>query len=536
MTFKHIKYREDARAALFQGLDKLARCTAPTMGPSGHFVMIEKPDLTPTCTSDGVTVNKELRLPDRFEDMAVRLFKEAANNTNEISGDGTTAATLLVHSLTQESIKAVAEGHDLLEVKKGMEDAAKTVLESLASLSIPVRTSKEIYGVARIASDNDEIARIITEALEEVGRDGVVSVEEGKSVELTLENVYGLDFESGFTSPEFVNDPENDACVFREPLILLYDGVLDNPHAAANFLSVGIEENRPVVFICHDISKDVMATMILNSDPTRTATPVKSCAVKAPLYRDKRTAIMEDIAAATGAEVCIPARGDKIQFWGPENLGSCDQIDIRRRRTKISEGYGSDEQILKRVAEIRGELERTPSEYDADRISKRLAALCEGVTVIKVGAYTETEMRERKRKIEDALASTRSSIKEGIVPGGGAALLWAQQNIKVNTPGSYGRGMRIVAEACKRPFRTILQNTGLEPNPIMFRLLESGTPNQAYNVLTKGVVDAFDTGLTDPHMVIRTSFEMAMSLALVMLQTEVAISPDSWIDEEAVEL
>lgn len=539
MGVKNIIYGEDVRLGILRGVHKMALAVGATMGPSGRNVIIEKAGLTPTITFDGVTVSKEMSLPDQWEDMGVRLCKEVSGSTNEDSGDGTTTATLLAFSLLYEALKEIANGQDPLHVRKGIQEAAQIVLADLYGMVTPVRTRKEIEAVAKIASESPEMAAVVADAMDEVGRDGIVSVEDGKKVETYLESTSGLEMrQTGYEDPIFINQDDN-SVLLEDPIIFCFDGRLESPQVVANLMTECLQaERRSFLVIADDFGSDVMATLIQNHIAINHMGPAIEdrdrfpiCAVKTPLVGRKRMDVLEDIAVLTGADVCSRKKGDNPLKWMIAQCGSAAKVRVLKNRCEIINGDGSDDAIQQRVSQLRNEIQTSRSEFDRQKLQERLGRLVGGMTVIRVGAHTETELREKKRRMEDALSATRAAMEEGLVPGGGVALFQAGQILptsreELDFPDHFP-GYNVVRKAVEAPIRAIISNAGYEPAPVLNRLIE-GEPNFSIDVgfdVTSGEYKRFfEAGIVDPTKVMRCAFENAVSFATTVLMTSVAIS------------
>lgn len=544
MGVKNIIFDQEVRYGILQGVRKMAAAVGATMGPSGRNVVIEKPGLTPTITFDGVTVSKEMSLPNQWEDMGVRLCKEVSGSTNEDSGDGTSTATLLAYALLAEALREIANGQEPLHVRRGIEEAAPMILADLYSMATPVRTRREIEAVAKIASECSEMARIVGDAMDEVGRDGIIAVEDGKKVETYLEVTSGLELrQTGYEDAVFVNQDDM-TVLLEDPVIFCFDGRLESAQVVANLMTECLQtERRSFLVIADDFGQDVMATLIQNHmglNHMQMTPKLPICAVKTPLVGRNRFEVLKDIAALTGAEVCSRKKGDNPLTWTIEQCGSAAKFKASKSRCEIINGDGTDEQIAERVQQLRYEIQTTGSDFDRQKLQERLGRLVGGMTVIRVGAHTEVELREKKRRMEDALSATRAAMEEGLVPGGGVALFQAGQVLptqrhELDNP-DHLPGYNVVRKAVSAPIKAIISNAGYEASPVLATLAE-GEPNFSLDVgfdVTSGEYKRFfEEGIVDPTKVVRCAFENAVSFAVTVLMTAVAISEQ---DPEAARL
>lgn len=537
MGVKNIIYGEDVRRGILRGVETMARAVGVTLGPKGQNVVIEKPGLSPTITFDGVTVAKETNLSNQWEDIGVRLCKEVAGHTNEVSGDGTTTATLLAYSLLREGMKEITAGHPALHVRQGMELAREIVVGNLFENSNQVSSYSDIVSVARVACENQEMAEVVAEGMSEVGRDGIITVEDGQKVETYMENTSGMELaQTGYEAPEFINQ-DDATCVLNDPMIFCLDGILDSPQVVANLLTECVElERRSILFLADSFGQDAMATLLRNLGDLRARVGgIDYCAVKTPLVGLKRKDILEDIAVLTGSQVCSQNKGDNPLKWKLDQCGSCAKVKIWKNRIEIMGGDGSDGAIEQRVARIRYEIETSPSEYDSQKLRERLGRLVGGMTIIRVGAHTEQEMREKKRRLEDALSAVRASIEEGVVPGGGVALFHAARLLPrgpqdlLEDPYWEGKtdllpGLRAAKRAAEAPLRAICENSGYEAGEVIGPLRDPDDWDVGFDVTDGTYKNFLLEGIVDPTKVVRCAWENAVSFAVTVLMTAVAIS------------
>lgn len=533
MGIKKIIYGSEVQQGILRGVEKMALAVGCTLGPRGQNVVIEKPGLIPTITFDGVTVAKEISLGDPWEDMGVRLCKEVSGKTNELSGDGTTTATILAYSLLREALIEVAAGNSPFDVRNGILSASHDVLYGLGELAIPVRTRSDIVSSAKIACGSSEVAEVIADAIDEVGRDGVITVEDGQKVETYIESTSGMELtHTGMEHTEFINS-EDATCVLKDPVIFCLDGVLDSPMVVANLLNECLElERRSILFIADAFGQDVNATLLRNIPELRSRVGgFEYCAIKTPLVGRKRKDILEDIAVLTGAEICSKDKGDNPLTWKIPRCGSCTRVQVFRDKALITGGDGSSETISERVSRIRYEISESASEYDRQKLQERLGKLTGGITVIRVGAVTEVEMREKKRRIEDALSSTRAAIEEGLVPGGGTTLLRLGRSLDEHKA-LYVSGSKVVKKALEAPIRALCRNSGVSHGEILSRISEDENWDLGYDVCSGTFVSFNEAGIMDPVKVLRLGLENAVSFAVTALMAAVAITEKNPISAE----
>ncbi|WP_369019433.1 chaperonin GroEL [Thermatribacter velox] len=522
MMAKQIIFEEEARQAILRGVKTLADAVKVTLGPKGRNVVIEKKFGSPTITKDGVTVAKEIELADPNENVGAQLVKEVASKTSDVAGDGTTTATVLAESIYREGLRNVAAGSNPMLLKRGIDKAVEAVVEELKKMSKEVSDRKEIAQVASIAANNDEsIGSIIADAMEKVGKDGVITVEEAKGLETTLEVVEGLQFDRGYLSPYFITDPERMEAVLENPLILIYEKKISAVKDLLPLLEKVVQLGRPLLIIAEDVEGEALATLVVNK-----LKGVLNCAaVKAPGFGDRRKAMLEDIAIVTGGRFISEDLGIKLENVTVQDLGQARKVVIDKENTTIVEGAGKKEDIVARMNQIKRQIEETTSDYDREKLQERLAKIAGGVAVIRVGAATEAEMKEKKARVEDALHATRAAVEEGIVPGGGVALIRAAKAIDaLQLDGDEKIGALIVKKALDEPAKMIAENAGEEGSVIVERIKSFDNPNMGYNALTGEFVDMIEAGIIDPTKVTRTALQNAASVASVMLTTESVVT------------
>jgi chaperonin GroEL len=521
MAAKEIKYSDKARMKTMKGVNTLADVVKLTLGPKGRNVILEKSWGSPTITKDGVTVAKEVELEDHFENMGAQMVKEVASKTSDVAGDGTTTATVLAQSIYREGCKLVSAGHNPMALKRGVDKGVMAVVEELKKLSKPTKDQTEISQVGTISANNDEtIGNIIAEAMNKVGKEGVITVEEAKAMETTLEVVEGMQFDRGYLSPYFVTDPERMEVVLEEPYILIHEKKISVMKDLLPLLEQIAKMGKPMLIIGEDVEGEALATLVVN----KLRGTLKVCAVKAPGFGDRRKAMLQDIAVLTGGQVISEDLGIKLENVSLNDLGSAKTIHIDKDNTTIIDGAGSREDIEGRVKQIRTQVEETTSDYDREKLQERLAKLVGGVAVIKVGAATETEMKERKARVEDALNATRAAVEEGIVPGGGVALLRCLSSLeKMNLDGEERFGVSIVKRALEEPLRIIANNAGLEGSVVVQRV-KTESDSLGFNAETEKYEDLMKAGIIDPTKVVRLALQNAGSVAGLLLTTDVVVA------------
>ena len=523
MSAKQMKYEGDARQAILNGVSKLAKAVATTLGPSGRNVIIDKKFGSPQITKDGVTVAKEIELPDPFENMGAQMVREVASKTNDVAGDGTTTATILGEAIYREGLKNVTAGANPQAVKRGIDKAAAAAVEAIAALAKKVSTNDEIAQVATISANGDtEIGTIIADAMDKVGKDGTITVEDGKTTETTSDVVEGMQFDKGYLSPYFVTAAESMECVLDNPFILIYEKKISNLNDMLPILQGVAKSGRPLLIIAEDVEGEALATLVVN----KLRGTLQICAVKAPGFGDRRKEMLKDIAILTGGQVISEDLGIKLDSVTLEQLGTAKRVTVDKESTTIVEGAGQSSAIQGRVAEIKHQIETTTSDYDREKLQERLAKLAGGVAVIKVGAQTEAAMKEKKDRVDDALHATRAAVEEGIVPGGGVALLRCQGAVEkcaAALSGDEKIGAEILGRAMEAPLRQLVTNAGLEAALIVEKV-KGETGSTGYNVATGEFVDLVKAGVLDPAKVTRSALQNAASIAGLLLTTECMIT------------
>ena len=518
---KEIKFDQDARTKMLAGIDTLANAVSVTLGPKGRNVIIEKSFGAPTVTKDGVTVAKEVELEDKFENMGAQMVKEVASKTSDVAGDGTTTATVLAQSIYREGAKLVVAGMNPMELKRGVDKAVEAVVEELEKMSKPTRSSEEIAQVGTISANSDEtIGKIIAEAMEKVGKEGVITVEEAKSMDTVLEVVEGMQFDRGYLSPYFVTDPERMQASVDEPLILLHEKKISNMKDLLPVLEQVARQGKPLLIVAEDIEGEALATLVVN----KIRGTLNVAAVKAPGFGDRRKAMLQDMAILTGGQVIAEELGLKLENVTVKDLGNAKRVVIDKDNTTIIDGAGSKKDIEGRCSEIRNQIEQTTSDYDSEKLQERLAKLVGGVAVVKVGAATEVEMKEKKARVEDALHATRAAVEEGIVPGGGVALLRCQGTLAgLKLDEEQAAGANIVIRAIEAPLRRIASNAGVEGSIVVDKV-KHAKGAFGFNAATEEYEDLLKAGVIDPTKVVRTALQNAASVASLLLTTEAMVA------------
>ncbi|KVX11315.1 molecular chaperone GroEL [Burkholderia ubonensis] len=522
MAAKDVKFHDLARQRILTGVNLLADAVKVTLGPRGRNVVLERSFGAPTVTKDGVTVAKDIELLDRFENMGAQMVKQVAAKTSDVAGDGTTTATVLAQVIVREGMKYVASGLNPMDLKRGIDQATAVVVDELRKLSRAVTTSKEITQVGAISANADEeIGRIIAEAMEKVGKDGAITLEEGKSLQSELDVVEGMQFDRGWLSPYFITDPEKQLAVLEEPYILVHDRKISSIHDLLPVLEAVAKAGKPLLIIAEDVEGEALTTLVVNS----LRGILKTVAVKAPGFGDRRKAMLEDIATLTGGLVISEETGKQLEKVALDDLGRAKRVEVEKEATTIIDGAGERKTIDGRIQAIRRQIEETTSDFDREKLQERIAKLSGGVAVIKVGAATEVEMKERKARVEDALHATRAAVEEGIVPGGGVALLRARAALKTlrgaNT--DQDAGIRIVLRALEEPLRQIASNAGEEPSVVLNRVLEQ-PGNFGWNAASDTYGDLMEMGVVDPTKVTRTTLQNAASVAGLILTTDAVVA------------
>jgi chaperonin GroEL len=522
MSAKEVKFHDSARGRIVKGVNILADAVKVTLGPKGRNVLLERSFGAPAITKDGVSVAKEIELQDKFENMGAQIVKQVASKTADVAGDGTTTATVLAQSIVREGMKHVASGMNPMDLKRGIDQAVAAVVEELRKLSKPISTRKEIAQVAALSANSDEaIGKIIADAMDKVGKEGVITVEDGKSLDNELDVVEGMQFDRGYLSPYFINDPEKQVAYLDDPLILLHDKKISNIRDLLPILETSAKAGKPLLIVAEDVEGEALATLVVNA----MRGVLKVAAVKAPGFGDRRKAMLEDIAVLTGATVISEETGKQLEKATLEDLGRAKRVEVQKENTIIIDGAGDQARIDSRVKSIQAQIEQATSDYDREKLQERVAKLAGGVAVIKVGAATEVEMKEKKDRVDDALHATRAAIEEGIVAGGGVALLRARASIAGLQAANSDQdaGIKIVMRALEAPLRCIVANAGEEPSVVVAKVLD-GKGNFGYNAATGEYGDLVDTGVVDPTKVTRTALQNAASIAGLILTTDATVA------------
>jgi chaperonin GroEL len=521
---KIIKYSEDARRALERGVDAVAEAVKITLGPKGRNVVLEKSWGSPTITNDGVSIAKEIELEDKFENLGAQLVKEVASKTNDIAGDGTTTATVLAQAMIKEGLKNVTAGANPILLKKGIQKATERAVAHIRSLSKKISSREDIASVAAISANDTEIGELIAEAMDKVGQDGVITVEDSKTLETYVEFVEGMQFDRGYISPYFVSDPEKMEAIIKEPLILITDKKLSAVKPIVPMLEKVAQAGKPLVIIAEDIEGEALSTLVLN----KLRGTLDSVAVKAPGFGDRRKAMLQDIATLTGGTVISEEVGLTLENATINDLGSAGMVKVKKDDTIIVDGKGDADKIKQRIGQIKAQIEQTTSEYEKETLQERLAKLSGGVAVIKVGAATETELKEKKHRIEDALSATRAAVEEGIVAGGGVVLARAKKGLQelldsTDNP-DIKVGVKVVLKALDTPMKQIVENAGLDGAVVVDKILNNDDPAFGYDALNDVYTDMFKVGIIDPAKVTRSALQNAASIAGILLTTEAALT------------
>jgi len=521
MAAKQIVYSENSRQAILRGVNQLADAVKVTLGPKGRNVVLEKKFGGPTITKDGVTVAKEVELKDPLENMGAQMVREVASKTSDVAGDGTTTATVLAQCIFREGVKSVAAGANPMALKRGIERAVEAVVEDVKKLSVKVTQDEKIAQIGTISANGDaEIGNTIAEAMKKVGKDGVITVEESKTMHTELQTVEGMQFDRGYLSPYFVSDPERMECVLEDPYILIHEKKISNMKDLLPVLEQIARSGKPLLVIAEEVEGEALATLVVN----KLRGTLNACAVKAPGFGDRRKAMLEDIGILTGGKAVMEETGIKLEGVRLEDLGRAKRVTVDKDNTTIIDGAGAPKGIEGRIKQIRAQIEETTSDYDREKLQERLAKLAGGVAVIKVGAATETEMKEKKARVEDALHATRAAVEEGIVPGGGVTLLRASaalDNVKVE--GDEKIGVDIVRRACEEPLRQIVGNGGWEGAIVIEKIRANKDSNHGFNAQTGQYEDLVKAGVIDPTKVTRSALQNAASISALMLTTEAMI-------------
>ena len=522
MSAKDVLFHDDARTRIVKGVNILANAVKVTLGPKGRNVLLERSFGAPTITKDGVSVAKEIELKGKFENIGAQVVKQVASKTADVAGDGTTTATVLAQAIVQEGVRYVAAGLNPMDLKRGIDKAVSAVVQQLKTLSKPISTSKEISQVASLSANADaDIGKIIADAMDKVGKEGVITVEDGKSLDNELEVVEGMQFDRGYLSPYFINEPEKQIASLEDPLVLLHDKKITNVRDMLPVLEAAAKAGKPLLIIAEDVEGEALATLVVNS----MRGVLKVAAVKAPGFGDRRKAMLEDIAILTGATVISEETGKQLDKATLEDLGSAKRVEVHKENTVIVGGAGDQARIKDRVKSIQVQIDQATSDYDREKLQERVAKLAGGVAVIRVGAATEVEMKEKKDRVDDALHATRAAVEEGIVPGGGVALLRARAaiaSLKGDNP-DQDAGIQIVSRALEAPLRAIVANAGEEPSVVVNKVVE-GKGNFGYNAATGEYGDLVEIGVVDPTKVTRTALQNAASIAGLILTTEASVA------------
>jgi len=518
---KQIVYAENSRQAILRGVNQLADAVKVTLGPRGRNVVLEKKFGGPNITKDGVTVAKEIELKDPLENMGAQMVREVASKTSDVAGDGTTTATILAQSIFREGVKAVAAGANPMALKRGIEKAVEVAVEEVKKLSKPV-SGEMIAQVGTISANSDHtIGNIIADAMKKVGKDGVITVEESKTMVTELQTVDGMQFDRGYLSPYFVSDAERMECVLEDPYILIHEKKISNMKDLLPLLEQIARSGKPLLVIAEEVEGEALATLVVN----KLRGTLNACAVKAPGFGDRRKAMLEDIGILTGGKAIMEETGIKLEGVRLEDLGRAKRVTVDKDNTTIVDGAGTQKNIEGRIKQLRTQIDETTSDYDREKLQERLAKLAGGVAVIKVGAATETEMKEKKARVEDALHATRAAVEEGIVPGGGVALLRASKALAdLKQPGDEQIGVNIVKRACEEPLRQIVLNSGVEGAIVVDTIRTNSNANYGYNAFTDQYEDLVKSGVIDPTKVTRTALQNASSIASLMLTTEAMVA------------
>jgi chaperonin GroEL len=521
MAAKVVKFHQDARDRILRGVNTLADAVTVTLGPRGRNVILEKSFGAPNVTKDGVTVAKEIELEDKFENMGAQMVKEVASKTSDVAGDGTTTATVLARAIFTEGLKMVVAGHDPMNLKRGIDKAVTAITSELKALSKPTKEQKEIAQVGTISANNDPtIGEIIAEAMSKVGKEGVITVEEAKGLETQLDVVEGMQFDRGYSSPYFVTDPDRMECSYEDALILIHEKKISSMKDLLPLLEQVARQGKPLLIIAEEVEGEALATLVVN----KIRGTLQTAAVKAPGFGDRRKAMLEDIAILTGGRVIAEELGMKLENVTLNDLGKAKRIVVDKDNTTIIDGAGKKADIEGRIKQIRAQIEETTSDYDREKLQERLAKLVGGVAVVKVGAATEVEMKEKKARVEDALHATRAAVEEGIVPGGGVALLRASIGLdKLDVPDEERFGVAIVRRAVEEPMRWIAKNAGAEGSIVLDKV-RGGKGAFGYNAASEEYEDLLKAGIIDPTKVVRTALQNAASVASLLLTTEAMVA------------
>jgi chaperonin GroEL len=522
MAAKQIAFDQEARDAMRKGVGKLAKAVKITLGPKGRNVILQKSFGSPTVTKDGVTVAKEIELEDKYENMGARMVREVASKTSDVAGDGTTTATVLAEAIFNEGLRAVVSGANPMFMKRGIEKAVEDIVERLNGMKTNIDKQKDLENVATVAANNDrEIGKIIAEAMAKVGKDGVITIEEGKTTTTGHEFVEGMQFDRGYLSPYFVTDPQKMECELEDPYILIFEKKISSNKDLVPMLEKVLNQNKPILILAEDVEGEALATLVINN----LRKTFKCCAVKAPGYGDRRKAMLEDIAVLTGGKPIFEDLGIQLENVGVADLGRAKKVKIDKDNTTIIEGAGKKQAIQGRIQAVQRELDKSTSDYDKEKLSERIAKLSGGVAKINVGAATESEMKEKKARVEDAMHATRAANQEGILAGGGVALLRASAGLKPKgLKEDEEIGYNIVVRACKSPIQQIAENAGEDGAVVMNKVLENAAPNFGYDARLDRYCDMLKEGIIDPTKVVRSALQNAASVATLLLTSDALVA------------
>jgi chaperonin GroEL len=524
MSAKQIAFDSEAREAMKRGIGKLAKAVKVTLGPKGRNVIIQKSFGSPTVTKDGVTVAKEIQLPDQYENMGAAMVKEVASKTSDVAGDGTTTATVLAEAIFNEGLKAVVAGTNPMLMKRGMEKAVEDIVAKLAKMSIPVKSKKDLENVATVAANGDsKIGSIIAEAMDKVGKDGVITVEEGKSIDTGHEFVEGMQFDRGYLSPYFVTNVESMEAELDDPYVLIYEKKISSNRDLVPVLEKVLQQGKPILIIAEDVEGEALATLVVNK--MRNPGAFKACAIKAPGYGDRRKAMLEDLAILTGGKAIFEDLGIQLENVTLADLGRAKKVKVDKDNTTVIEGAGKRDAIKARVAQIQKELEKSTSDYDKEKLSERVAKLQGGVAKINVGGATESEVKEKKMRVEDAMFATRAANQEGILPGGGVALLRASEGLKAkDLTADEETGYAIIVRACKAPIKQISENAGDNGDVVANEVLRNKDQNFGYDARAGEYCDMVKKGVIDPTKVVRSALQNAASVSTLLLTSDALVA------------
>ncbi|XP_059432255.1 chaperonin CPN60-2, mitochondrial-like [Corylus avellana] len=520
---KDIKFGVDARALILRGVEELADAVKVTMGPKGRNVVLEQSFGAPKVTKDGVTVAKSVEFQDRVKNIGASLVKQVANATNDVAGDGTTCATVLTRAIFAEGCKSVAAGMNAMDLRRGISMAVDSVVTNLKSRARMIKTSEEIAQVGTISANGDrEIGQLIANAMEKVGKEGVITISDGKTLYNELEVVEGMKLDRGYISPYFITNQKNQKCELEDPIILIHEKKISNLNAIVKVLELALKTQRPLLIIAEDVESDVLATLVLN----KLRAGIKVCAIKAPGFGENRKAGLQDLATLTGGEIITEELGLNLEKVGPEVFGSCKKVTVSKDDTVILDGAGDKKAITERCEQLRSSIELSTSDYDKEKLEERLAKLSGGVAVLKIGGASETEVSEKKDRVTDALNATKAAVEEGIVPGGGVALLYASKELDKLETANFDQkiGVQIIKNALKMPVYTIASNAGVEGAVVVGKLLEQNDPDQGYDAARGEYVNMIESGIIDPVKVIRTALVDAASVSSLLTTTEAVIT------------